>query len=155
MIKNSDGQVIFMQSWWRACLSYAAKALNRFHKEVEKIQVDPIVCGTLSLYKRFYASDKFTYHECFEANTVISVSFSLPDRVDLAAFREILEVGGRYVGVSPYGYRADYGRFAVVSVERSRKHRSIREPDTGVSGTARLACGADVQAQDAGGRQSS
>lgn len=130
MIKDQEGNVVFMQSWWRGCLRYGAKALNRLYKEVDQVQASPIVTGALSLFKRYYSSDKFTYHESFAAGDVITVSFCLPDKVNPNAFKELLEVGGKYVGISPYGYRADYGRFAVVSVKPGRHHK-VREPDPG------------------------
>ena len=154
MIKDKEGNVIYMQSWWHGTLRYGAKALNRFYSEVEQVQVSPIVTGTLSLFKRFYAPDRFTYHEAFAAGDVISVSFSLPDRIDAAAFKELLEVGGKYVGISPYGYRDDYGRFAVVSVEVHDRH-PVGKPDPGISresGPPRPP--ADVPAEGAGERES-
>ncbi len=154
MIKDKEGNVVFMQSWWRGTLRYGAKALNRFYDEVEQVQASPIVIGTLSLFKRFYAPDRFTYHEAFAAGDTVSVSFSLPDRIDAASFRELLEVGGRYVGISPYGYRDDYGRFAVVSVE-VHDHHSVRKSDPGISregGPPRPS--ADVPAQGADERES-
>jgi hypothetical protein len=153
MIKDKEGNVIFMQSWWHGTLRYGAKALNRFYSEVEQVQASPIVTGTLSLFKRFYAPERFTYHEAFASGDVISVSFSLPDRIDADAFRELLEVGGRYVGISPYGYRADYGRFAVVSVE-VHQHHAVGQPDprdSRESGPSRPP--ADVPTQDAGERE--
>jgi hypothetical protein len=154
MIKDQDGNVIFMQSWWRGCLKYGAKALNHFFSEVDQVQASPIVTGTLSLFKRFYAPDKFTYHECFKAGEVITVSFCLPDRINPESFRELLEVGGRYVGVSPYGYRADFGRFTVLSVEPSCSHQ-IRKPDPGDAGNAGSAgTAADVPAEVSADRES-
>lgn len=128
MIKDAEGNVVFMQSWWRGCLKYGAKALNHFFSEVDQVQANPIVTGTLSLFKRFYAPERFTYHECFAAGAVISVSFCLPDRISSEAFRELLEVGGKYVGISPYGYRADFGRFTVLAVDPDNRH-TVRKPD--------------------------
>lgn len=154
MIKDTEGNVVFMQSWWRGCLKYGAKALNRFFNEVDQVQASPIVTGALSLFKRFYAPEKFTYHECFAAGDVITVSFCLPDRITPQAFRELLEVGGTYVGISPYGYRADFGRFTVLSVEPGDGH-PIRQPDQSEPRVRGLPVVApDVQAPASGERES-
>lgn len=112
----SEGKIIYLQSWWRSSLGYAAQALCRHQKLIDQIQVDPIADGTLSVYKRFYSPTLFKEHEAFLTGTEVEFRFMLPGKLSLEAFRELLETAGKYAGISPYGYKQDYGRFIVIDV---------------------------------------
>lgn len=116
MLRNPDGKVIFMQTWWRAGLGYAADALGKFQNDVTKIQADPVIEGCTTTFKRYYGPKDYQEHEAFETNAIIKAKFSLPARVNIEAFYELLDMAGRYVGISPYGYKEDFGRFVVVEV---------------------------------------
>jgi predicted NAD/FAD-binding protein len=115
MLRDASGTVIFMQSWWRFGLEYAAKALSTNVDAVKEIQADPRVTGSLSTFKRFYRRDQFTAHEAFDVGSTIDVAFCLPNEISLPQFKKLLEVMGRFVGISPYGFRQDFGRFEVVA----------------------------------------
>lgn len=134
MHRDVDGKVIFLQTWWLSCLTYAAKALNKHHKTVTFIQVSPLVSGETKIFKRYYSADKYTSHEAFLNGDTIDVSFCLPPGLSIPDFLELLDVGGRYVGISPYGHREDYGRFTVVNrttqPPASRDDHEIRQPDS-------------------------
>lgn len=120
MLRDPEGDVIFLQSWWRAVLSYGAQAFGRYQKEIEMVQTDPKVKGELSTYRRYYRPNEFKLHEAFLTGTEIEVRFCLPRAIGPAEFKELLTLAGRYVGVSPYGHKQDYGRFLVLSVEPVR-----------------------------------
>ena len=116
MLRDSSGKVIFMQSWWRSGLSYAANALSLNTRAIADIQTDPKIEGKLGTHKRFYKLDQFTLHEAYEIGSEIEAAFLLPNEIDIEQFRQILITAGRFVGISPYGSRQDFGRFEVVSV---------------------------------------
>ena len=120
MLRDPEGDVIFLQSWWRAVLSYGAQAYNRFEKEIDLVQTDPKVKGELSTYRRYWKPNEFKMHEAFLSGTEIEVRFCLPRAIGLEEFKALLTLAGRYVGVSPYGHKQDYGRFLVLSVEPAR-----------------------------------
>lgn len=120
MLRDHEGDVIFLQSWWRAVLSYGAQAYNRFEKEIDLVQTDPKVKGELSTYRRYWKPNEFKMHEAFLAGAEIDVRFCLPRAISPEEFKELLTLAGRYVGVSPYGHKQDYGRFIVLSVEPAR-----------------------------------
>jgi hypothetical protein len=145
MLRNADGKIILLQTWWRSGLGYAAQALCRWQNEVTKIQTAPEVDGEITVHRRFYTNEKYQEHEAFAAGTVVRVRFCLPHKLNIDAFRELLTVAGEYVGISPFGYRQDYGRFEVLDVKPfsrrrrrrrrgSSQHNPLREPDTGVPG---------------------
>lgn len=140
MLRDANGKVIFLQTWWRAGLGFAAQALCRYQKEVPDVQTDPVVDGELSVYKRYYAPEKYTEHEAFDAGSVIRVRFMLPHKIDADGFRELLEMSGKYVGISPCGYRQDFGRFTVINVDilRTRRHRDHGKGEEGVNQERRI-----------------
>ena len=117
MLRDQQGRVLYLQSWWRAGLGYAAQALSRFEPDVINIQADPVVEGHPEIYRRYYSESGFKEHEAFLAGAEMKVKFCLPNRISPEDFKELLTVAGRYVGISPYGYRHDFGRFEVVTVE--------------------------------------
>ncbi len=117
MLRDQSGRIIYLQSWWRSGLGYAAQALSRLEKEVAEIQADPVVEGNPEIFRRYYNANSFKEHEAFLAGSTLKARFCLPNRVSTEDFKELLTVAGKYVGISPYGYRHDFGRFEVVSVE--------------------------------------
>lgn len=121
MLRNAEGNVLFLQTWWRAGLGYASQALSRYQNEVTRIQSDPIVEGATTIFKRYYSPTHFQEHEAFDTNAEIRVRFCLPKRVTAEGFHELLSVAGQYVGISPYGFKNDYGRFVVVDVSPVKK----------------------------------
>jgi len=120
MLRNAEGKVLLLQSWWRAGLGYAAQALGHHEQEVKQIQAAPEVDGATTIYRRYYGASTFKEHEAFLAGAVIEVKFMLPASLSPESFRDLLETAGCYVGISPYGYRHDYGRFAVLDVCSAR-----------------------------------
>jgi hypothetical protein len=117
MLRDKEGHVVFLQSWWRSSLRFAAKALGRHQHAVEEIQVDPVVVGALSTYRRFWSATESKQHEAFAAGSTIAVRFMLPNEITKDEFRALLGMAGRYAGISPYGWKQDFGRFVVLEVE--------------------------------------
>ena len=128
MMRSKDGNVLMLQSWWRCSMAFAAKALGCFTREVEQIQVDPEVKGTTGIYRRWYNSTSFKEHEAFLIGTEIEARMLLPNGIKPSDLRRLLETAGRYVGLSAYGYKENFGRFVVVSVEQvGVKHEVQKE----------------------------
>ena len=121
MRRDKDGKIIYLQAWWRATLKFAAHAISRHYKEVEEIQADPLIDGKTSTYRRYYSLDGYKEHEAFLDGDEIVVRFMLPNKLSLEEFRQLLEVAGQYAGISPYGFKQNFGRFVVVSVEPVRR----------------------------------
>lgn len=137
MLRNAEKKVIFLQSWWRAVLRYGAQAMSKYGSEVDKVQADPEVEGQLGIYRRFYNAASYTEHEAYLAGDELLVHFCLPPGLTTEAFFELMNLAGRYVGISPYKPGEDFGRFVVLEVkkrENSHTH-SIRQPDPGSART--------------------
>lgn len=120
MPRDSEGDVIFMVTWWRAAFAKAAKAINRFYSLVDKIHPALQVYGEVTKFKRWYnGGKKFTVHECFDVGCTAEVSFLIPNEMTVSEFVELLEATGLYIGISPYGWRTGlYGHFKVLEVRK-------------------------------------
>ena len=128
MLRDKEGRVILMQSWWRSALRFAAKAMCRHQDDIENIQVDPVVDGTTRIYKRYFSTASFQEHECFDAGDEITVRFCLPNAIPVESFTELLSTAGKYVGISPYGFKLDFGRFAVLEVVKKHAGNNPKKP---------------------------
>lgn len=138
-LRDPDGDVIFLPSWWRAILRQAAKLLCRHHGEVEKIRFALKVDGrprplqettaadpqgvlrrrVRGYYLRRYAPKRFAQHEAFFPGDVIGVTCTVPDSISDEDFHELMSYAGKYCGISP----ARPGEFGFFSVESIRPRR--------------------------------
>ena len=114
-------RVMFLPSWWKSRLRYAAKVLNRHHKEVGNIAWDTMIDGHLAEWKRVIPGNgkrqRYALHEAFRPNTIIGVNAVLPDNLNIDDFTELLGIVGTYKGISPFQSEDEvYGTFEVVTV---------------------------------------
>jgi hypothetical protein len=121
MQRSGDGKVIFLPTWWRSAFAQAAKAVNRYHRYVDRIHAALEVDGDVTRIKRRYGRrpGDFKFHEGFDVGTVVKVRFAVPNDLSVEQFTELLEALGDYIGISPYGWKkGDYGHFKVRDVSR-------------------------------------
>ena len=137
MSRDRDGKVIFMPSWWRAAFTKAAIALSRYHRLVDKIYPALQIEGRVSRIKRLFGSkmNGVKIHEGFDIGTQVVCRFALPHGMTVGQFTELLEDTGLYIGVSPYGWRDDCGRFRVLSVDSAARRGKLRS-EGGESGSS-------------------
>lgn len=144
MLRDSDGNVIFMPSWWRAAFTQAATAISRYHHYVNQIFAAPPIGGQLSQVERRYGKEPgdVKVHEGFDVGTVVTVRFAIPGKMHIRQFIELLEAVGTYIGISPYGWRrASYGHFQILEVRKvgasnNKKGRRSYSGNTAVQGAA-------------------
>lgn len=120
MLRDTDGNVIFLPTWWRAAFAEAATAINRYDHYVNQIRPSPPVEGKLTQITRRYGKGPQDYkiHEGFDTGTIITVKFAIPGKMHKQQFVELLEAIGDYTGFSPYRGRKQYGFFSVVSISQ-------------------------------------
>lgn len=123
MLRDPEGRVMLLPTWWQALMRYAAQVLNRHHDDIKDIDWDPVVEGETAEYKRYYAPGKFTTHEAFFPGDSITVNAVIPTTITIAAFQELLQVAGRYRGISPFRKDGSQGTFDVISVERKLRRK--------------------------------
>jgi hypothetical protein len=125
MQRDPAGNVIYLQTWWRASLGQAARAINRFHSKIDHIYPSPIVEGEITKVKRWFGKryNAFKYHEAFDKGTVVIVRFAIPNSMTMNQFTILLEACGTYIGISPYGWKNGNGLFQVLKVYRPSRSR--------------------------------
>jgi len=121
-LRDPDGRVMLLATWWASLMRYAAKVANRHHKTVKDIDWDPVVQGESREYRRYYKARRFRLHEAFYPGDEIVVHAVLPDGLTLDDFRELLSIAGRYRGISPFGSDRKYGTFDVRAVTPKRRY---------------------------------
>jgi len=130
MLRDSNGSIIFMPSWWRSVFKFAVQARSKFFNEVDKIKVDPVITGNTTVYKRYYSKTAFKEHEAFDAGAEIEAHFWLPNNLGPEDLKDLLVLAGKYVGLSPYGHEQDYGRFQVIDVVTRKTLNCSSNPPT-------------------------
>jgi hypothetical protein len=116
MLKDPDGRVMLMATWWQAVIGFAAKVLNRHQDLVKQIEWDPVVTATPKLFRRYYEPGKYTVHEAFLKGDVITVNCVIPSGLNLEDLRTLMQMAGRYKGISPYKPERKYGTFDVLEI---------------------------------------
>lgn len=142
MPRDGNEQVMFLPSWWKGSLRYAAKVLGKHHREAAAVAWDPIIDGCVSRWKRtIQPSDEdeggkkrrlgFAMHEAFKPGDVIGVNAVLPHGLGPDEFSELLQVVGTYKGISPFQSSTEnYGTFEVTSVMPTiRARKSVPKPE--------------------------
>ena len=130
MIRDGSNNVVFLPSWWQSAARYAVKVLNRYDKLVNQITWGRNVYGELADWRRNvgYRKRKLRYalHEAYRPGTFVTLTAVLPQGMTPEAMFEILDVIGRYKGVSPF-QRTDqrYGLFETISVSPACKAESV------------------------------
>lgn len=121
--RTPGGQVLFHQTWWRAIVTHAARIKNIPTTVIKKIEWSPAIDGSPRLWQRYIhdpsrqenVRPKYAQHEAFLPGRVIGVECILPVDLTVDTFVGLMEVAGKFRGISPYK-PGEYGRFTVVSV---------------------------------------
>jgi len=132
--RTPDGQVLFPQTWWRAIVTHAARIKNIPTAVIKKIEWSPAIDGSPRLWQRYIQEPgraeggrpRYAQHEAFLPGRVIGVECILPVDLKVGIFAALMEVAGKFRGISPYK-PGEYGRFTVVSVQPAG--RAIPESD--------------------------
>lgn len=128
MLRSTDGNVVFSQTWWRTIITQGAKSFGRHQDRVKSVLWASAVDGTTRLFRRYYhlrnnqgePQKCFKDHEAFLAGDVIGVKALVPDDVPIEDIKDIMSVAGEYFGISPFGWKMGYGKFKVIEVGRTK-----------------------------------
>jgi hypothetical protein len=144
LLRDPDGDVIFLRTWWRAVLRQAAEILCRHQKQVENIRFalkvdgrpreleeyeerDPATGKTRLMVRgyffRHYRPDRFAKHEAFFPGDVVGLTCAVPSSISDQDFMELMSYAGEYVGISP-ARPGEFGFFKVESVRPKRGRRA-------------------------------
>ena len=120
--RNSDGFVIFLASWHKANMRFAASLLGRHQDEVGKIHWDIAVDGSVrkdKWYRRYYRTQggrrRYSLHEAFFPGQTVGINCVVPDKISDDDFWRLKNIAGTYRGLSPWK-PGEYGFFEVHSL---------------------------------------
>jgi len=132
--RTPDGRAVFLASWHKANLRFAASLLNIHQDEVDKIYWDIAVDGAVRAdpwFRRYYKGQngktRFAVHEAFFAGQVIGIHCVVPARISDDDFWRLMQIAGQYRGLSPWKPR-EWGFFEVVGL-RPRRCREEEDDD--------------------------
>lgn len=119
--RTPDGKVRLEAAWWKSNIRFAAEVLCKHQRVVDKIHFDISVEGIphpiKGFYKRYFDSKRYVKHEAFKEGDVIAVNCIVPSEISDDDFRSLMELVGRFRGISPYGPR-EFGFFTVEAINR-------------------------------------
>lgn len=124
---NSEA-IRFESSWWLSGLRYASQVLCHHQSDIQRISFDVAVDGQIdtnvqNFYRRYLPDGpgKFVRHEAFKPGDIVMVHCVVPDAISDADFEALLNIMGRFRGISPYRQKQeDYGKFTVESCKPVR-----------------------------------
>lgn len=143
--QGRKGKLLFLASWHQSNMTWAAGVLGRHQEAVKRIFWDIETDAELQarcLVKCFYkktATSRMRYstHEALLVGQTIGINCVVPAEIDDQDFWELLQIAGKYRGLSPW-QPGRYGHYEVVTVRPRRQQQesatpSQREPNsTGV-----------------------
>lgn len=115
--RDSQNKLIFQQSWWYSAFTRAIQLAHIRGVKAADIHMDLAVEAPTEIYRRRYGDDKFRTHEAIMPSTQVGFEAIVADHVTESNLKTILDRMGKYVGLSPYGYRLGFGKFNVIDVE--------------------------------------
>jgi hypothetical protein len=131
MPRTPDGKIRFEASWWKSSLAFAAKVLCKHHRLIEQVHFSVVVDGRIdtnpdNFFRRYFherggdnnrKKNRFVKHEAFFPGDVVGINCVVPQEINDDDFWKLMDLVGRFKGISPYGPR-DYGRFEVDALRR-------------------------------------
>ena len=114
--RDSKNNLIFSASWWFSAFTRAIEISRIRGIKAGDIHMDLSVSTPTALYKRRYGNDKYRTHEAIFPGAKVRFEAIVSDRITQSNLSEILTKMGKFVGLSPFGYRLGYGTFEVLAV---------------------------------------
>lgn len=123
-LRSPGGSVMFLPTWHRANLAFAARTVGRHQDEVGRLLWDPEVDGVVrsghdGWYRRYCTPARYVLHEAFLPGQVVGVNCAVPPTITDDDLARLMQVAGQYRGLSPWKPR-QFGLFTVDSVRPRR-----------------------------------
>lgn len=129
--RSPDGRLILMPTWWTAILRKASDVFCKHQQRVKDIRFSMEVDGIPSpwetdAYRRYFDKDKFAAHEAFYPGSVIGVTCLVPSKISDDDFWKLLDIAGKYYGISP-ARSGEFGMFTVEGIQRRSPSKTQTE----------------------------
>lgn len=137
-----DGHVLFLPTWWQSNMRFAAQVLGRHQSDIQQIHWDSQVDGIPKRRKlgggryepvwfsRHYGNNsrkrRYSLHEAFHAGQFVGINCVVPSSIDDDGFRRLMELIGRYRGISAFR-PGEFGMFQVAAIQ---PRKAPQEPET-------------------------
>lgn len=131
--RDSTGRMIWQQNWWYSAFAQSIALANIRGIKPSDIHMDLVVDAPVKVYERKYVDrkpkphsdriympkeyglpsggDRYRKHEAIFPGAQIKFSAVVADHVTQSQLNTILTMMGKFVGLSPYGYKLGYGKF--------------------------------------------
>lgn len=114
--RDSQNRIVFQQSWFHSAFCQGIELARVRGVKAADIHMDLTFSAPTENFNRRYGPDKYRDHEAIMPGTRVIFNAVVGDNVTTQTLRQILERIGKFVGISPYGYKLGYGKFNVVDV---------------------------------------
>lgn len=112
--RSADNEITMLPGWWNKALDFGAKSLGKYQNLIRQVRFDPILKAEVHPYCREDGDQIYT-HEAVTTYGVVSMRIPADIRFD--ELQEILQEGGRFVGLAPQQWAEGYGRFRVINLQ--------------------------------------
>lgn len=154
MPRNPQGSITFMATWHQSNMRFAAQVLGRHSDEIVRISWDIAVVGDArrgSWYRRYYQTTsgktRYASHECFEAGQQVGIRCVVPPAIGDDDFWQLMEIAGRYRGLSPYRPR-EFGFYEMVALSETKRKPDPESPESSRAGAAANCSGSQADLLD-------
>lgn len=114
--RDGSNQIVFQQSWFHSAFSHAIELARIRGVKASDIQMDLTFTAPTQVYRRRYGDNKYRPHEAIMPGTKVTFNAVVADHVTEQILHNILERMGKFVGLSPFGFRMGFGKFNVFTV---------------------------------------
>jgi hypothetical protein len=123
-----EGKILFLPSWHHANMKLASEMLGRHQAAVKKIcwdiEIDSVLrdkCWTKCYYQKSPGGrERWSLHESLVAGQKITINCVVPSDIDDQDFWSLVQIAGRYKGLSPW-QPGKYGHYEVVNIQPRRR----------------------------------
>jgi hypothetical protein len=119
-------KLLFLASWHRANMRFAAKLLGKHQDEVDKIHWDIELDAALQnpcWFERYYevrqGKQRYCLHQALFPGQVVGINCVVPPPITDDDLWQLQSLAGRYRGLSPWK-PGDHGHFEVISIRPRR-----------------------------------
>lgn len=129
--RDSQKNMIWQQSWWYSAFAKAIELAHIRGIKASDVCMNLTATAATKLYRRRYGDDKYRTHEAIMPGTRVRFEAVVADHVTESNLLTIMDRMGKYVGLSPYGYKLGYGKFNVISCKVAPSDSNEKVLETG------------------------
>lgn len=114
LARSPRGELIVPPGWWPPLLDFGAAALSRYQRLVRAVKFSAVIKAEVGVYRWQKPDGEVAEAECVEK--VMVVDMVRPLELEPAGLKEVMDMGGQYVGILPQRWAAGFGRFKVIDL---------------------------------------